>query len=66
MNLTKAICDHGPTALAEIDARISGILRELADLQAKRLNILLHLNIEESLGSLSPMVVLETELEESA
>lgn len=59
MNLTKAISDHGPTALCEIDARISAILKELAVLQTKRVNIVMHLSIEEAIGSLSPMVVEE-------
>lgn len=59
MNLTKAIADHGPQALAEIDARISGILKELADLQAKRVNIVMHLCVEEALNGLSPMAVIE-------
>ena len=64
MNLTKAICDHGPHALAEIDARISAILKELSELQAKRVNIVMHLSIEEAIGSLSPMVVTDVVLEE--
>lgn len=59
MNLTKAISDHGPNALCEIDARISAILKELAALQAKRVSIVMHLSIEEAIGSLSPMVVEE-------
>lgn len=59
MNLPKAISDHGPTALSEIDARISAILKELAALQTKRVNIVMHLSIEEAIGSLSPMVVEE-------
>lgn len=64
MNLAKAICDHGPQALAEIDARISAILKELGELQAKRVNIVMHLTIEEAVGSLSPMVALEALTEE--
>lgn len=64
MNLTKAICDHGPHALAEIDHRISAILKELSELQAKRVNIVMHLTIEEMVGSLSPMVVTDVVLEE--
>jgi len=59
MNLTKAIADHGPQALAEIDARISGLLKELADLQTKRVNIVMHLCVEEALNGLSPMAVIE-------
>lgn len=59
MNLAKAICDHGPQALAEIDARIGAILKELTELQAKRVNIVMHLTIEEAIGSLSPMLVIE-------
>ena len=64
MNLRKAICDHGPQALAEIDARISAILKELTELQAKRVNIVMHLSIEEAIGSLSPMTVIDTAEEE--
>ena len=64
MNLTKAICDHGPQALAEIDARISAILKELGELQAKRVNIVMHLTIEDAVGSLSPMVVTDVTMEE--
>jgi hypothetical protein len=64
MNLAKAICDHGPQALVEIDHRISAILKELGELQAKRVNIVMHLTIEEAVGSLSPMVALETLTEE--
>jgi len=60
MNLTKAICDHGPQALAEIDARISYLLRELADLQTKRVNIVMHLNIEEAMGAISPAFAIDT------
>ena len=59
MNLTKAIADHGPQALAEIDARISAILRELSELQAKRVNIVMHLCVEEALNGLSPMAVID-------
>ena len=59
MNLTKAIADHGPQALADIDARISGLLKELADLQTKRVNIVMHLCVEEALNGLSPMAVIE-------
>jgi hypothetical protein len=59
MNLGKAIADHGPHALAEIDARISALLRELGELQAKRVNIVMHLTIEEALGGVSPMAVIE-------
>lgn len=59
MNLTKAICDHGPAALSDIDARISALLKELAELQAKRVNIVMHLSIEEAIGSLSPMVAVD-------
>ena len=59
MNLGKAIADHGPHALAEIDARISGLLKELADLQTKRVNIVMHLCVEEALNGLSPMAVIE-------
>jgi hypothetical protein len=59
MNLTKAIADHGPQALAEIDARISSLLRELGELQAKRVNIVMHLCVEEALNGLSPMAVIE-------
>lgn len=64
MNLTKAICDHGPQALAEIDHRIGTILKELSELQAKRVNIVMHLSIEEAIGSLSPMVVTDVVMEE--
>ena len=64
MNLAKAICDHGPQALAEIDARIGAILKELTELQAKRVNIVMHLSIEEAIGSLSPMTVIDTAEEE--
>ena len=66
MNLTKAICDHGPQALAEIDHRISAILKELGELQAKRVNIVMHLTIEEMVGSLSPMVVTDVGMEDIA
>lgn len=66
MNLPKAISDHGPTALCEIDARISAILKELAALQTKRVNIVMHLSIEEAIGSLSPMVVTDVVLEDDA
>ena len=59
MNLGKAIADHGPHALAEIDARISALLRELGELQAKRVNIVMHLTIEETLGGISPMAVID-------
>jgi hypothetical protein len=45
--------------LAEIDARISGLLKELADLQTKRVNIVMHLCVEEALNGLSPMAVIE-------
>lgn len=60
MNLTKAICDHGPQALAEIDQRISAILRELAELQTKRVNIVMHLSIEEAMGAISPTFAIDT------
>lgn len=59
MNLTKAICDHGPQALAEIDARIGAILRELAELQTKRVNIVMHLSIEEAMGAISPALAID-------
>jgi|LauGreDrversion4_2_1035121.scaffolds.fasta_scaffold46098_5 hypothetical protein len=65
MNLPKAISDHGPTALSEIDARISAILKELAALQTRRVSIVMHLSIEEAIGSLSPMVVVEEGLEDA-
>ena len=65
MNLPKAISDHGPTALADIDARISAILKELAALQTKRVSIVMHLSIEEAIGSLSPMVLEECLVEEA-
>lgn len=65
MNLPKAISDHGPTALSEIDARISAILKELAVLQTKRVNIVMHLSIEEAIGSLSPMIVEECLIDEA-
>jgi hypothetical protein len=63
MNLTKAICDHGPNALAEIDQRISAILRELSELQVKRVNIVMHLNIEEAMGGLTAVLSMQNSAE---
>lgn len=63
MNLSKAVIDNAPAALLEIDARITAILKELRELQAKRVNVAMHLAVEE-VGVMSPLHVTETGMEE--
>lgn len=64
MNLSKAVIDNAPAALLEIDARIAAILKELRELQAKRVNVAMHLVIEE-VGVISPLHVTDTSHEDA-
>lgn len=64
MNLSKAVIDNAPAALQEIDARITALLKELRELQAKRVNVAMHLTIEE-VGVMSPLQVTEIAVEDA-
>jgi hypothetical protein len=45
MNLPRAVLDHGPQALEEIDRRINAGLADLAELHRQRVIVAMHMAV---------------------
>lgn len=45
MNLMKAVVDHAPVLLDEIDTRITALVQELRTLQAQRIQLVMQLTL---------------------
>ncbi len=45
MNLMKAVVDHAPVLLEEIDTRITALIQELRTLQTQRVQLVMQLTL---------------------